>query len=251
MTPQVRIFIRKNWFRLAMALLLLFIAGKKNLSFQINFRDPARPATELPDQHPTQRESTDDKKQEYLSGKHDPEQANINRLNLQPFRKKDSKREASLSLWPEKTLEISDEEQINTFIKRFAHVAVNERKKFGVPASVLMALALTGSRAGGHPAAEDGHNFFRTPCTPEWKGETIYFQGHCLRKYETAWMSFRDHSLYLTSGRFDGITQLGPTDYQAWAQTLARLDYADHPRFDKLLIDIIETYQLTLLDQEV
>ena len=50
----------------------------------------------------------------------------------------------------------------NTFIKRFAHGAITEQKKYGIPASITMANALLNSWAGQAPWAKEGNNIFQT-----------------------------------------------------------------------------------------
>jgi hypothetical protein len=73
------------------------------------------------------------------------------------------------------------------------------------------------------------------------------------KEYYSPWASFRDHSLYLTkTRRFAPLFTLGNT-FKKWAEKLGNpvtggLGYSTEPDFGEKLIDLIEKYQLDLLD---
>ena len=73
-------------------------------------------------------------------------------------------------------------------------------------------------------------------------------EGNCYRKYESAWMSFRDNSLLLTTGEYASLRSLGSTDYKAWANQLDKMGYSPLDNFAAQLIHIIEHYGLSALD---
>ena len=75
-------------------------------------------------------------------------------------------------------------------------------------------------------------------------------ENDCYRRYEKAWTSFRDHSVFVTSGKFSDLRRCGETNFKDWAKGLERLGYPStggHLADD--LIKIIETYQLERLDK--
>jgi len=136
-------------------------------------------------------------------------------------------------------------EKTEAFLKRFAHVAVSERKKFGVPASVILAAAFANSRAGKHESATSANNFFALPCSPDWEGETAGIEGDCLRKYESAWASFRDFSIHLTSQEWFGShKKMAGKDWTKWVDKLGKSGISD----PKVMKKLIETYKLDELD---
>lgn len=135
--------------------------------------------------------------------------------------------------------------QTEAFLKRFAPVVVSERKKFGIPASVMLAAALVNSQAGTAASLKESHNFFAIPCGDNWEGETTVSGDNCLRKYETAWASFRDFSIYLSSQDWTGeLKKSAAKDWKTWAEKLGKVGISN----TKAMKQVIETYQLEELD---
>jgi flagellum-specific peptidoglycan hydrolase FlgJ len=143
-----------------------------------------------------------------------------------------------------------DETTKKTYLKRFAQVAVSERRKYGVPASVILANAMRQSFAGQRAATTKLNNHFGLPCTFDWSGASNTVDNACFRQYENAWVSFRDHSVFVTSGKFSELRRLSSKDYQNWAKGLQRLGYpSGNDNLARELLDIIEQYQLQELDK--
>ncbi len=152
---------------------------------------------------------------------------------------------------------LSDLQQKKTeaYIRQYAKVAIAEHRKYGIPASIKMAQAIVESRAGESPLAQKNANHFGMKCfSKKCKG------GHCtnltddshkdfFRKYNSAWESWRAHSVLLKSKRYQPLQKLGD-DYKAWAKGLKQLGYATDPNYDKKIIAIIEAFQLYRLDQQ-
>ncbi|MFK8165445.1 MAG: glucosaminidase domain-containing protein [Lewinella sp.] len=141
-----------------------------------------------------------------------------------------------------------EEQTIAAFIRRFSNVAQTEQEKFGVPASITLASALLHGRAGLSPAAQKHHNFFNLPCGKDWPGATGREAGQCVRAYENAWTSFRDHSLFITSGNFSAMRQFSETDYRRWAAGLEELGFNKTDDLAKQLLLTIDRYQLFRFD---
>ncbi len=135
------------------------------------------------------------------------------------------------------------------YLKRFAQVAVVERKKFGIPASLILANALRQSHAGQRPCATQSSNHFGMPCSVDWAGAGDKYGDECMRRYDNAWTSFRDHSVVLTSGKFANLKQLGDKDYRNWAKGLEANGFpSNSAHLADELIKIVETYRLQELD---
>lgn len=141
-----------------------------------------------------------------------------------------------------------EEQVIAAFIRRFSNVAQAEQEKFGIPASITLAGALLHGQAGDAPAAKAYLNYFALGCQDEWLGATGRVAGQCVRSYENAWTSFRDHSLYITSGKFSAMTQFSETDYRRWAAGLEELGFNDADDLAEQLLRTIDRYQLFRFD---
>ena len=141
-----------------------------------------------------------------------------------------------------------DAATVEAFIERFDHVAQSEQGKFGIPASIVLANGLLHTRAGTSPAATGLNNYFAITCDEGWSGDYRNTHGQCNRRYETAWLSFRDHSTYITTGRFRPMTQFGAKDYRMWAAGLEELGFNGTENLARQLIETIERFRLDRLD---
>lgn len=143
-----------------------------------------------------------------------------------------------------------DEATKIAYLKRFAQVAVAERKKYGIPASLILANALRQSYAGQRDITTRSNNHFGLPCTDGWIGTSDKYGDDCMRHYDNAWMSFRDHSNFLNSGNFANLKQFGDKDYRSWAKGLQQNGYpSNSAHLGDDLIKIVETYRLDQLDK--
>lgn len=249
-------FLKKNWFKVGIALFLLIVAFQDELSFNINLNNPSQQPTkkELPTGKPS--------KQEILSSDQEMEmEKKPNHFDLQPilpgWRKKTKEQEPTAkSSRAEKDdikslakLVTIEPEELDVFIRRFSHVAISEQKKYGIPASVIIGNSLLLSTANHSELAQDHLNFFQLPCTPEWDGRRVQLFGNCYREYDTAWLSFRDHSNYLTLLKRVNQVDLSPTDYKGWAKFLDQQNFGQEKDFGKQLIQLIEDMELYYLDR--
>lgn len=141
-----------------------------------------------------------------------------------------------------------EERTVEAFIRRFSNVAQAEQEKFGIPASITLAGAMLFGQAGEAAVAKEYQNFFALGCTDDWSGPTTRANGRCYRTYENAWTSFRDHSLYITSGRYAPMIQFGETDYRRWAAGLEELGFNDTEDLAAQLLRTIDRYQLFRFD---
>lgn len=150
---------------------------------------------------------------------------------------------------PAQPLEV-DQATATAFLKRFAPVAVSERKKFGVPASILVAAAFLNSNVGLSDAATEANNYFAIPCTKDWEGGSASLDNLCVRKYETAWASWRDFSIFLaTQDWYGGLRQSAGNDWQKWAKGMNGKNISPVSNFGKKLAEVIVYYHLEDLDK--
>jgi flagellum-specific peptidoglycan hydrolase FlgJ len=245
---QLKGFFQGKWFKVTVILILAFIVFKKDLSFKIHLNNPspakqptvpAQPIKENKGTSTTERFS-DNRKQPYSEN----HQNETERFDFTPtvMSRAPATRVQKLS-----TL---DADKIQRYIDRFDQVAINERDKFGIPPSIIIANALLHSLAGTLEHSSAGNNnHFSLSCTADWQGPSGTYEGKCYRHYENAWMSFRDHSLYLTTGTNTPLKSLGTTNYKAWAEAIEDINYSDEPALARQLVQVIEQYQLYILDE--
>ena len=163
-----------------------------------------------------------------------------------------------ISNFPEMYLETMPDAptHIRKYILRFQSVAIAEQKKYGIPASIKMAQGILESGAGTSRLTNGSNNHFGVKCFAKGCRHTGCVNAcddSCddhFRKYETAWMSWRDHSLILsdpTKRYAKYITKCD--DYKCWANGLQKSGYATSKTYAKKLIGIIEKYDLQKLDK--
>jgi len=153
-----------------------------------------------------------------------------------------------------KTMVYSD--QVKDYISKYDYVAKNNMKKYGIPASIILAQGILESGAGRGTLCVNANNHFGIKCHNDWSGEKVYHDDdsaqECFRKYKLAAESFDDHSLFLTSrGRYANLFKLEKDDYKAWARGLRAAGYATDPKYPEKLIGLIERYDLAKYDAEV
>lgn len=243
---KVKQFLQKNWFKLLLVGFIIFLMFKKDISFQINMKSPLQEReSKYEDQIPVQQPARKQSSERYTENRRVSQQASGQQSDL--FKLYPS---GGGIAPPQLVLAFNkiDRDSKTAFIRRFGHVAISERKKFGLPASIILANGLLLSRAGSDEVSQTGHNFFDLPCTDDWLGEQGYHGGKCLRYYENAWTSFRDHSLYLTTGSNSKLKSLGSSNYQAWAEALQESGFYPEPHTAKYIVSIIEQFELSQFD---
>ena len=242
----VLMFVRQNWLKLAAALVLIFILLKKDLSFNINLRSPVRPNQEQvqPSQQ-AKEEKTEERFTEHRKASPtNADNGSVELFELPVFGKGSKTRARAVD-----KLSAVSEEIKQGYLKRFTKVALSESDKFGIPASIILANGLLHSLAGTSERTQSGENHFAIRCSEDWKGDTIEQEGACYRQYDNAWTSFRDHSLYITTGKFSTLRKLEPHDYKAWAKALEKGKYSDEPHLSRQLLQVIDEFGLDRLDQ--
>ncbi len=140
------------------------------------------------------------------------------------------------------------------YIARYGNLAVDQMKKYGIPASITLAQGLLESDAGRSTLAVKCNNHFGIKCHSGWTGRKMYHDDdarqECFRCYSDADDSYRDHSLFLVNGsRYQSLFKLSVTDYKGWAKGLKAAGYATSPTYADKLIEIIERYGLDRYDK--
>lgn len=220
-------FLIQNWFRIFLIGAAIYVMFQKDLSFTVNFNAPfQQEKEEIPALAEQEKEqyTTESKQLAKVKG-------SLNKFELPLFPSKASRHEE------QKALDQVDEKTQMSYLKRFAHVAISERKKYGIPSSVILASALLHSAAGQNSTAQTSNNHFGMRDTA----------GNLLR-FDNAWSSFRAHSKYITTGRFEELRDLTSIDYTGWNAGLQKLQFKNNPHLADQLNKIIDKFQLYELD---
>lgn len=233
-------YAQQHWFKFLLLAIALYLFTQKEFSFSINLSDPEE-SQELPLNQSSQPQAA--QKKQYFTEKVASKRGILDRFDLSPFGGS-SKEPSALE-----RLEKISEAQKQEYLKRFAKVAIEERRKFGIPSSVLLGTAYLQSLAGGKDISNSANNHFALRCSNDWRGNTVKKDGECYRVYENAWTSFRDNSLYISSGKYAHLKSLGSTDYKSWASQLEKMGYSPMDNFAQQLVEVVEFYGLQALDK--
>ena len=143
--------------------------------------------------------------------------------------------------------------QYEAYIKKSRDIAVEEMRKYHIPASITLAQGLLESGAGQSTLARKSNNHFGIKCGSDWDGKSVRYdddaRNECFRAYKHPKQSYEDHSKFLASrSRYAFLFKLKITDYKGWAKGLKKAGYATDRRYAQRLIDIIELYDLHQYD---
>lgn len=250
MQTEVLTYLKKHWFKITLVAILIFIGLKKDLSFRINVQTPVRPGQPAPEeQTPIQSVKEEQERETYTENLDQPVEARTSSV-VDQFRFSPLGSAAADKVNGYDRVKAVENEVVKAYIERFSRVAVMEQEKFGIPASIVVGNALLRSRAGKSEMAAEGNNHFALKCTGDWQGESGKYDSQCFRHYENAWTSFRDHSLFLTTGEMGRrLGGLSGKSFKEWARALERANFSDEKEYGKQLIRVIREYQLDRFDR--
>ncbi len=133
--------------------------------------------------------------------------------------------------------------QYEEYIEKYAGLAQEHQRRYGIPASITLAQGLLESGAGTSELSRKANNHFGIKCH-DWEGATIHYKRDCYRKYRSVEDSYHDHSQFLLRDRYQKLFELKLTDYKGWARGLKKYGYATDPSYAQKLINLIELYDL-------
>lgn len=140
------------------------------------------------------------------------------------------------------------------YIDQWKEVAQSNMQEYKIPASIILAQGILESSFGNSDLAQKANNHFGIKCHSTWSGDKFFkdddAKNECFRSYNHAMDSYRDHGIFLTSGkRYSELFTLDINDYKAWAHGLKKAGYATHPQYAEKLIRVIEENELYRFDQ--
>ena len=268
-------FLQKNWFKILLVLVSVFIITRKDLNFQFALNNANAQSMPMPSMsQPTA----------LVTGLHDnpntaseaavaevstvPEEIPKVTTPAKPQKVDDNKAQSFSNLGfimnptyakrhnVDPAIVAEKERIVKAYVKKYAPIAVQEMKEYGIPASITLAQGLLESNAGDSRLATDANNHFGIKCFSR-----SCQKGHCknytddthkdfFRTYPTVWESYRSHSLFLQRDRYKHLLTLKKTDYKGWAHGLKKAGYATDKRYAYKLISLIETLNLYQYDKK-
>lgn len=146
-----------------------------------------------------------------------------------------------------------------SYADKYAEAAMEQMKRYGIPASVTLAQGMLESSNGESELSRLGNNHFGIKAIASWLkngGEYLVYtddkpnEKFC--KYSSVADSYEHHSKFLANNqRYAKCFQLSPDDYKGWTKGIAKAGYASGMGYAAHLQDIIERNGLQKYDQQV
>jgi flagellum-specific peptidoglycan hydrolase FlgJ len=138
-----------------------------------------------------------------------------------------------------------------SYIEQFKEDAIRIMHETGVPASIVLGVAMHESGCGNSKLAKNLNNQFGVK-----GGGTVYYSHKkpvhtAYKKYGSVYDSFQDFARIMTErSEFSGLSlNLTHFDYQGWAHGIQKHGYAHDKKWSKYVLGIIDHYHLYLFDE--
>lgn len=145
------------------------------------------------------------------------------------------------------------------YAQQYAEYAMEQMRRYGIPASVTLAQGILESSNGQSRLAQRENNHFGIKATPAWIAGGgrygLYSDDKPNEKfcsYDSVGDSYEHHSRFLKeNSRYAGCFTLSPDDYKGWTQGIAQAGYATGGKYAENLQRIIEQNGLQQYDRQV
>ena len=140
------------------------------------------------------------------------------------------------------------------YIEQYAEYAMEQMRRYGIPASVTLAQGIIESADGRSTLANTANNHFGVKGT--YNGNYVLADddrpNEKFKKYDSVGQSYEDHSKVLMAQRYRKHTAgLAADDYRGWAAAIQRGGYASDKRYVSTLVSVIEGAGLQKYDKMV
>ncbi len=139
-----------------------------------------------------------------------------------------------------------------SYIELFKADAIRIMHETGVPASIVLGVAMHESGCGNSKLAQYLNNQFGV----KGGSHTVYYRNHkkvstAYKKYESVYDSFQDFARIMTErSEFSGLAStLTHFDYAGWAHGIQRHGYASSHKWASQVLGLIKKYQLYSFDE--
>lgn len=140
------------------------------------------------------------------------------------------------------------------YIDQYAEYAMEQMRRYGIPASVTLAQGIIESANGKSTLAETANNHFGVKGT--FNGAYVVANddkpNEKFKKYDNVGQSYEDHSKVLMASRYQKyVSSLSPDDYKGWAAGIKKGGYATDSNYVPTIVGVIEGNNLQKYDQMV
>lgn len=143
------------------------------------------------------------------------------------------------------------------YVEQYAEYAIEQQRKYGVPASVTLAQGILESANGRSQLSRECNNHFGIKAGKAWLDAGGQYglytddrpnEKFC--KYASVGDSYEHHSLILkNNSRYSACFALAQDDYRGWCNSLQKAGYASSRQYASSLISVIERMDLTKYDR--
>jgi flagellum-specific peptidoglycan hydrolase FlgJ len=150
------------------------------------------------------------------------------------------------------TTAVSAQSASQTYIEKFKDNAIRIMHETGVPASIILGVAMHESGSGKSAIAQNLNNQFGV----KGGGTVVYYKHNkkvrsAYKRYDSVLDSFNDFARIMTERKqfshlADKLTQY---DYKGWAKGIQRSGYASSRKWASQVLGIINKYKLDELDK--
>lgn len=140
------------------------------------------------------------------------------------------------------------------YIDQYAEYAMEQMRRYGIPASVTLAQGIIESANGKSTLAETANNHFGVKGT--FNGAYVVANddkpNEKFKKYDNVGQSYEDHSKVLMASHYQKyVSSLSPDDYKGWAAGIKKGGYATDSNYVSTIVGVIEGNNLQKYDQMV
>ncbi|WP_374948517.1 glycoside hydrolase family 73 protein [Mucilaginibacter sp.] len=150
------------------------------------------------------------------------------------------------------TTAVSAQSASQSYIEKFKDNAIRIMHETGVPASIILGVAMHESGSGKSAIAQNLNNQFGV----KGGGGAVYYRHNkkvksSYKRYESVMDSFNDFARIMTERKqFSHLAdKLTNYDYKGWAKGIQRSGYASSKKWSAQVLGIINKYDLNELDK--
>lgn len=143
------------------------------------------------------------------------------------------------------------------YVEQYAEFAIEQQRKYGIPASVTLAQGILESANGKSQLSRECNNHFGVKAGKSWLDAGGQYglytddkpnEKFC--KYASVGDSYEHHSLILkNNSRYSACFALSQDDYKGWCNGLQKAGYASSKQYASSLISVIDRMDLTKYDR--
>jgi flagellum-specific peptidoglycan hydrolase FlgJ len=159
----------------------------------------------------------------------------------------------SVSLFVASTLTVSAQSAAQSYIEKFKDNAIRIMHETGVPASIILGVAMHESASGKSAIAQNLNNQFGV----KGGGSVVYYKHNkkvrsAYKRYDSVLDSFKDFARIMTERKqFSHLAEkFTHYDYNGWAKGIQRSGYASSKKWSSQVLGIISKYDLNKLDND-